>query len=63
MKFEKNQLCTSRKLSCSWLIMVVTMVTPIFSNMKDENNIFTACDEDNDLLVKGKILVFHQYRY
>ena len=39
------------------------MATPISSHVKDKNNIFTARDEDNDLLVKGKILVFHQYPY
>ena len=48
------------KLSCNWLIMLVTMVTPISSHMKDKNSIFTARD---DFLVKGKILVFHQYLY
>ena len=36
------------------------MVTPISSHMKDKNSIFTAHD---DFLVKGKILVFHQYLY
>ena len=36
----------SWKLSCNWLIMFVTMVTPISSNMKDKNSIFTARDED-----------------
>ena len=36
------------------------MVTPISSHMKDKNSIFTTRD---DFLVKGKILVFHQYLY
>ena len=36
----------SWKLSCNWLIMFVTMATPISSNMKDKNSIFTARDED-----------------
>ena len=36
------------------------MVTPISSHMKDKNGIFTVHD---DFLVKGKILVFHQYLY
>ena len=36
----------SRKLSCNWLIMLVTMATPISSHMKDKNSIFNACDED-----------------
>ena len=36
----------SGKLSCNWLIMLVTMVTPISSHVKDKNSIFTARDED-----------------
>ena len=51
----------SGKLSCNWLIMLVTMATPISSHVKDKNSIFTARDEDMIFLVKGKILVFHQY--
>ena len=43
--------------------MVVTMATPISSHVKDKNSIFTECDEDMIFLVKGKILVFHQYIY
>ena len=43
--------------------MVVTMATPISSHVKDKNSIFTARDEDMIFLVKGKILVFHQYLY
>ena len=38
------------------------MATPISSNVKDKNSIFTAHGED-DFLVKGEILVFHQYLY
>ena len=42
--------------------MLVTMATPISSHVKDKNSIFTVRDEDNyEFLVKGKILVFHQY--
>ena len=41
--------------------MLVTMATPISSYVKDKNGIFTA--HDDDFLVKGKILVFHQYLY
>ena len=44
-------------------LMLVTMVTPISSRVKDRNSIFTARDEDMIFLVKGKILVFHQYLY
>ena len=61
-----NQLtaCLSEKLYCNWIIMLVTMATPISSHMKDKNSIFTARGEDNyDFLVKGEILVFHQYLY
>ena len=36
----------SGKLSCNWLIMLVTMATSISSHVKDENSIFTARDED-----------------
>ena len=36
----------SGKLSCNWLIMLVTMATPISSHVKNKNSIFTACDED-----------------
>ena len=39
------------------------MVTPKSSHVKDKNSIFTARDEDVIFLVKGKILVFHQYLY
>ena len=34
------------KLSCNWLIILVTMSTPISSHVKDKNSIFTAGDED-----------------
>ena len=43
--------------------MLVTMAIPISSFVKDKNSIFTARDEDMIFLVKGKILVFHQYLY
>ena len=56
MKFQKNQLA-------NWLIMLVTMATPVSSHLKDKNSIFTARDEDMIFLVKGKILVFNQYLY
>ena len=36
----------SGKPSCNWLIMLVTMATPISSHVKDKNSIFTARDED-----------------
>ena len=34
------------KLSCNWLIMLVTMATPVSWNVKDKSSIFTARDED-----------------
>ena len=39
-------LCLSEKLYCNWLIMLVTMATPISSHVKDKNSIFTARGED-----------------
>ena len=37
----------SGKLSCNWLIMLVTMATPMSSPcVKDKNSIFSARDED-----------------
>ena len=53
----------SGKLSRNWLIMLVTMATPISPHVKDKNGIFTARDEEMIFLVKGKIPVFHQYLY
>ena len=41
----------SGKFSCNCLIMLVIMATPLSSHVKDKIMI----------LVKGKILVFHQY--
>ena len=38
------------------------MATLISSHVKDKNGIFTVRDKDIFLL-KGKILVFHQYLY
>ena len=47
----------SEKLYCNWIIMLVTMVIPISSHVKDKNSIFTV---RGDFLVKGEILVkFH----
>ena len=36
----------SGKLFCNWLIMLVTMATPISSHVKDKDGIFTARVED-----------------
>ena len=43
--------------------MLVTMATPKSSHVKNENSVFTARDEDMIFLVKGKILLFHEYLY
>ena len=64
MKFlHKTQKRLGGKLSCNWLIMLVTMATPISSHVKNKDSIFNARDEDMIFLVKGKILVFYQYLY
>ena len=49
------------KLAFYWLIVFVTMTTPLFSHAKDKNDMFTARGEKYDFFVKGEILVFHQY--
>ena len=36
----------SGKLSCNWLIKLVTMATLISSQVKGKSSIFTARDED-----------------
>ena len=36
----------SGKLSCNWLIMLVTMAIPISSHVNEKNSIFTARGED-----------------
>ena len=36
----------SEKLYCNWVIMLVTMATPISSHAEDKNSIFTARGED-----------------
>ena len=53
----------SEKLYCNWIIVLVTMVTPISSHVKDKDSIFTVHAENMIFLVKGKILVFHQHLY
>ena len=51
------------KLAFYWLIVFVTMTTPLFSHAKDKNNVFTGRGEDMIFFVKGEILVFHRYVY
>ena len=36
----------SERLYCNWVILLVTMATPISSHVKDKNSIFTARGED-----------------
>ena len=43
---SQNSKFLSGKVSFNWLIMLVTMATPISSRVKDKNGIFTAHDED-----------------
>ena len=43
---KKKKLYNSGKLFCNWLIILVTMATPISSHVKDKNSIFTARGED-----------------
>ena len=37
---------SSEKFYCNWVIMLVTMVTPVSSHVKDKNSTFTARGED-----------------
>ena len=54
--------CLSGKLSCNWLIMLVTMATPISSHVKDKNSTSLRAMK-MWFFSKGKILVCHQYLY
>ena len=49
MKFQITR--PREKLYCNWVIMLVTMATPISSHLKDKNSIFTARGEDMIFLV------------
>ena len=42
----QKYLTMKRKLRFYWLIVFITMTTPIFSHVKDKNDMFTACGED-----------------
>ena len=59
-----NQLTArlSEKLCCNWAIMLVTMVTPISSHVKDKVSLLRAV-KICFFLVKGTILISHQYLY
>ena len=43
---KTSKTIKKREVSFNWLIMLVTMATPISSHVKDKNSIFTAGDED-----------------
>ena len=45
MIIAQNYLTMKRKLAFSWLIVFVTMTTPIFSHKKDKNDMFTSRGE------------------
>ena len=47
----KKYLTMKMKLTFYWLIVFVTMTTPVFSHVKDKNDISTARGED---MKKGK---------
>ena len=42
----RKYLTMKRKLAFYWLIVLVTMTTPISSRVKDKNDMFTASGED-----------------
>ena len=42
----QKYLTMKRKLTFYWLIVFVTMTTPIFSHVEDKNDMFTALGED-----------------
>ena len=42
----QTYLTIKRKLAFYWLIVLVTMTTPISSYVKDKNDMFTAHGED-----------------
>ena len=42
----QKYLTMKRKLAFYWLIVLVTMTTPISSHVKDKNDMFTARGED-----------------
>ena len=47
MKFPgKTQLFLFTFETCYFLIILLTMTTPISSHMRDKNSLCAACDED-----------------
>ena len=43
-----------RKLAFYWLIVLVTMATPISSHVKYKNGMYTACGEDMIFFSKNR---------
>ena len=46
------------KLAFYWLIVFVTMTTPIFSHVKDKDDLYTARGEDMIFSQEGKSYYF-----
>ena len=44
--FECRDTLSNHVMFCNWLIMLVTVATPVSSHVKDKNSIFTVCGED-----------------
>ena len=42
----QKYLTMKRKLAFYWLIVFITMMTPVFSLVKDKNDMFTASGEE-----------------
>ena len=60
----QKYLTMKTRLAFYWLIVFVTTTTPISSHVKDKNDNYVHCARWRyDFLVKGEILVFHQYLY
>ena len=57
---EKNYIKAQKyltmegKLAFYWLVVLVTITTPIFSHVKDKNDMFTVCGEDMISSQEGK---------
>ena len=56
----QEYLTMKGKLAFYWIIMLVTMTTPIPLHMEDKNDMFTVRGEDYDFFVRRIILVFHE---
>ena len=56
----QEYLTMKGKLAFYWIIMLVTMTTPIFLHMEDKNDMFTVRGEDYDFFERRIILVFYE---